>query len=259
MRDRFGQADQLHIDIWWKGYNVAQDGGSYLYNDEMQYHRYFVGTRSHNTINIDNLDQMILLRRFKWMGRVKAKLIYTEEDENNLDGIVGEQYGYCRLPGKIAHRRGLWSLSNGIYIVVDKIIQRQNIPHKIVLQWLLSSWGINLKTKNNWQEIIQNIPCGKYSLYLNSFIDNLNILKDSDLNIVKGRKGENPRGWVSRYYGERNAVNSVELSCVTENPLFFISIFTPSEFDINFAVKKSELTIYFDNQLWKINLDKYFS
>jgi len=97
----------------------------------MQYHRYLVGTRSHNTINIDNLDQMILLRRFKWMERVKAKLIYAREDENNLGSIVGEQYGYCRLPGKLTHRRGLWSLSNGIYIVVDKIIQKKNIPHKI--------------------------------------------------------------------------------------------------------------------------------
>ncbi len=259
MRDRFGQADQLHIDIWWKGYNVAQDGGSYLYNDEMQYHRYFVGTCSHNTINIDNLDQTILLRRFKWMERVKAKLIYTEEDENNLDGIVGEQYGYCRLPGKLTHRRGLWSLSNGIYIVVDKIIQKQNIPHKIVLQWLLGPWEINLKTKNNWQEIVQNISCGKYSIYLNIFNEQIDIVKEKDLSVVKGREGQNPRGWVSRYYGEREAVNSIELAVNTEKPVFFISIFTPSELDLSFSLENSELIINFEQKLQKINLDKYFS
>ena len=259
MRDKFGQADQLHVDIWWKGYNIAHDGGSYLYNDEMQYHRYFVGTRSHNTINIDNLDQMILLRRFKWMELVKAKLTYTEEDKNNLDGIVGEQYGYLRLPGKLTHRRGLWSLSNGIYIIIDKISQKQNIPHKIVLQWLLGSWEINLKAKNNWQEIVQNVPCGKYSLYLNIFNEQMDTVKEKDLSIVKGREGENPRGWVSRYYGEREAVSSIELGVNTEKPVFFVSIFAPSELDLNFSLENSEFIINFRQKLRKINLDKYFS
>lgn len=258
MRDRFGQADQLHTDIWWKGYNIAQDGGSYLYNDEIQYHNYFKGTKSHNTINVDGLDQMIPYRRFKWLKWVKAKLIYTEE-EDNLYGVVGEHYGYCRLPGKLTHRRGLWSLNNGIYVIVDRIIQKQNIQHKIILQWLLGPWNVKLKSKDNWQEIIQDIPCGKYSLYLNNFTENLEVLKDKDFSIVKGREGENPRGWVSRYYGERNAVTSVELSCVTENPLFFISIFAPSELDLNFSIKNSELIINYKQKSRKINLDKYFS
>jgi len=259
MRDRFGQADQLHVDIWWEGYNVAQDGGSYLYNDEIKYHNYFKGTRSHNTISIDNLDQMTLIRRFKWMERVKAKLIYTGEEENNICGIVGEQYGYCRLSEKLIHRRGLWSLNNGIYIIVDKIIQKENIPHKIVLQWLLGPWKINLKTKNNWQEIIQNIPCGKYSLFLNIFTEKLSILKDKDLSVVKGREGGNPKGWVSRYYGKREAVSSIELEVNTNKPVFFISIFTPLELDLSFYIKKSELIVNYGQKLRKINLDKYFN
>ncbi|MHA1275393.1 MAG: hypothetical protein ACTSQS_18470, partial [Promethearchaeota archaeon] len=152
-----------------------------------------------------------------------------------------------------------WSLSNGIYIVVDKIIQKKNIPHKIVLQWLLGPWEINLKTKNNWQEIVQNIPCGKYSLYLNIFNEQMDIVKEKDLSVVKGREGENPRGWVSRYYGERNAVNSVELGVNTEKPVFFVSIFAPSELDLSFSLKNSELIINYGQKLRKINLDKYFS
>jgi len=87
----------------------------------------------------------------------------------------------------------------------------------------------------------------------------MGIVKEKDLNVAKGREGENPRGWVSRYYGERNAVNSIELSCITEKPVFFISIFTPSELGLNFSLENSELIINFKQKLRKINLDKYFS
>ena len=54
--------------------------------------------------------------------------------------------------------------------------------------------------------------------------------------IFKGREGGNPRGWVSRYYGEREAVNSIELGVNTEKPVFFISIFAPSELDLSFSL-----------------------
>ena len=31
---RPSHADQLHLDLWWRGLNVAQDAGTYLYNAE---------------------------------------------------------------------------------------------------------------------------------------------------------------------------------------------------------------------------------
>jgi hypothetical protein len=87
----------------------------------------------------------------------------------------------------------------------------------------------------------------------------MDIVKEKDLNIVKGREGENPRGWVSRYYGEREAVNAIELGVNTDKPVFFISIFTPSELDLNFFMKNLELIINFGGKLQKINLYEYFS
>ena len=30
-KERPGQADQLHVDLWWRGLNIARDAGSYLY------------------------------------------------------------------------------------------------------------------------------------------------------------------------------------------------------------------------------------
>jgi hypothetical protein len=30
--ERPAHADQLHVDLWWKGYNVALDAGTYRYN-----------------------------------------------------------------------------------------------------------------------------------------------------------------------------------------------------------------------------------
>jgi asparagine synthase (glutamine-hydrolysing) len=91
--DRFGQADQLHVDLWWRGLNLAIDGGSYLYNDELQYHEYFMGTRSHNTMVVDDEDQMRLHRRFKWLDWTSARLLRFDPALELLASImdIGER------------------------------------------------------------------------------------------------------------------------------------------------------------------------
>lgn len=39
-KERPSQADNLHIDIWYKGENILLDGGSYKYNTEKKYIKY---------------------------------------------------------------------------------------------------------------------------------------------------------------------------------------------------------------------------
>ncbi|NCX94901.1 MAG: heparinase [Chitinophagia bacterium] len=65
-KDRPQQADNLHIDIWYKNENILIDGGSYKYNTDNATIKYFSGTESHNTVMIDNNDQMLKGGRFIW-------------------------------------------------------------------------------------------------------------------------------------------------------------------------------------------------
>lgn len=65
-KDRPAQADNLHIDIWVNGVNVFFDGGSYKYNTDKKMANYFFGTQSHNTVTLNNSDQMLKGGRFIW-------------------------------------------------------------------------------------------------------------------------------------------------------------------------------------------------
>ena len=55
---RPAQADNLHIDVWYKGENILLDGGSYKYNTSEEEVNYFMGTSSHNTVKIGDYNQM---------------------------------------------------------------------------------------------------------------------------------------------------------------------------------------------------------
>lgn len=65
-KDRPSQADNLHLDVWYKGENILIDAGSYKYNTDKGTMRYFSGTRSHNTVMLDDYDQMQKGGRFIW-------------------------------------------------------------------------------------------------------------------------------------------------------------------------------------------------
>jgi hypothetical protein len=51
-RDRPAQADQLHLDVWWRGENIACDAGTYLYGGDPPWQNGLARTVVHN--NGDN-------------------------------------------------------------------------------------------------------------------------------------------------------------------------------------------------------------
>ena len=48
---RPAHADQLHLDIWWRGMNIATDPGVFRYNGAPPWHNPLDTTAFHNTIN----------------------------------------------------------------------------------------------------------------------------------------------------------------------------------------------------------------
>jgi hypothetical protein len=71
-KDRPSHADNLHIDIWYKGENILRDAGTYQYNTTPELVRYFNGTSAHNTVTIGDKDQMLKGPRFIWFNWSKA-------------------------------------------------------------------------------------------------------------------------------------------------------------------------------------------
>lgn len=83
-KDRPSQADNLHIDIWYKSENVLQDGGSYKYNTDKEYLNYFFGTESHNTVMIENNSQMLKGSRFIWYYWTNSLGVNIEESKDEF-------------------------------------------------------------------------------------------------------------------------------------------------------------------------------
>ncbi len=71
--DRPGHSDMLHLDLWWKGRNILRDSGTYMYNCPQPWQSFFGSATAHNTIAVDNSDQMERLSRFMWSDWIKSK------------------------------------------------------------------------------------------------------------------------------------------------------------------------------------------
>jgi Heparinase II/III-like protein/Heparinase II/III N-terminus len=105
-RDRPSQADNLHMDIWYKGENVLIDAGSYKYNTDEPTLRYFNGTQSHNTVMLDDKDQMLKGGRFIWYYWSQCEYAEFPEDSEPYT-FVGAVKVFSYIKDNIMHRRSV--------------------------------------------------------------------------------------------------------------------------------------------------------
>ena len=118
---RPGHADQLHLDLWWRGYNLAQDAGTYLYNAPPPWDNALSRTKVHNTLTVDGLDQMTLAGRFLWLDWAQATLI-EQAGGNGVDHprLTARHDGYRRLG--VTHQRSVACLPEGGWLVEDSLL-----------------------------------------------------------------------------------------------------------------------------------------
>ncbi|HEX8529504.1 MAG TPA: alginate lyase family protein [Cytophagales bacterium] len=102
--DRPSQADNLHLDLWLNGLNLLRDAGSYKYNTTPEALQFFMGTASHNTVQLGDHDQMQKGGRFiwyHWSGAVEASV--AEDDE--WITFRGKVHVYRHLHPALYHTR----------------------------------------------------------------------------------------------------------------------------------------------------------
>ena len=132
------QADQLHVDLWYRGLNLARDAGTYLYNGEPPWNNGLAGTSVHNTVMVDRRDQMRRAGRFLWLDWAQAsgrsfstRLSKTSTD--SPDCFEGEHNGYRRLG--VTHRRMVQCVTEDAWVIVDDLLGTGE--HELRLHWLL--------------------------------------------------------------------------------------------------------------------------
>lgn len=113
------QADQLHVDLWWRGLNIARDPGTYLYNGPAPWNNAFAGSAVHNIVTVDGQDQMTRAGRFLWLDWSQASgRVFARESSARANCFEGEHNGYRDLG--VTHRRTVLRLPDG-WLVMDDL------------------------------------------------------------------------------------------------------------------------------------------
>ncbi len=211
-QSRPSHADQLHVDFWWYGKNIACDAGTYLYNGNDPWQNGLSGTDVHNTVSVDDQDQMQRLSRITWGDWAKGKVEF-EQTKNGIQIWKGSHDGYRRLKDPIDHCRKVITLGENRWLIVDQLIG--SAVHHYRLHWLLEDGPYQLLPQSNgiiYASMEQ--PC---KIQVGSTNDR------SKFSLQKADPGST-RGWRSRFYGQKEPALSMVLVCGSaEN--YFLDIF----------------------------------
>jgi hypothetical protein len=164
---RPGHADLLHLDLWWRGLNVARDAGTFSYNADPPWDNPLTAAHVHNTVTVDDRDQMTRASRYLYVDWANA-FAKTEiaADETVLRRVTAHHTGYRRLG--VEHYRTVSVFSDERWQVEDRLTSRYHDLHAVRLHWLVPDWkweseerdsgiGIRLKSPEGW--VTLNVSC----------------------------------------------------------------------------------------------------
>ncbi len=203
-KSRLSHMDQLHLDLWWRGQNITQDAGTYLYNAESPWDNPLVTTRVHNTVTVDGKDQMTRSGRFlvlDWASAFVKPVI--ELDEKILHKIKAHHTGYRRLGVK--HERMVTVFNDELWRVEDWLLAARRRPHIYRLHWLLVDGDWQVEESELGCKIQIRTAQGLITLNVESNFPFSNISMVRAGELVYGERDVKPyEGWVSRNYGEKS-------------------------------------------------------
>ncbi len=178
-RNRPSHADNLHLDVWVGAKNLLHDAGSYKYNTAQELKRYFKGTQSHNTVMIDDLDQMLMGDRFMWYHWSEAVDVKLSEDDEYyiFEGTI-KAFGH--LTKNARHTRTVKKKKGANHwLVLDEV---QGLPPQHMMKQL-------------WHTVYPG---------------------ETDIRVLTGEADlTQAQGWHSRHYGAKEPCTEIVIT--TEN------------------------------------------
>jgi hypothetical protein len=211
--NRHGHADQLHVDLWWRGLNIAQDAGTYLYNAPPPWENTLIGTDVHNTITINNQDQMTKAGRFLWLDWNQAEVASPPTSIR----LIVEHNGYRKLG--IIHQREVEIATQHTWIITDDITSSHKKQTEVRLHWLLPDWDWELEDTT----LHLKSPHGPISLEVKSACPLTPSIARAGERLIGGGSIEPYRGWVSPTYNHKIPALSFAITTQAAPPITLIS------------------------------------
>ena len=203
-----GHADALSITLSVNGKAILVDPGTYRYNGVPEFRQYFKGTRAHNTVTVDGVDQASQETSFIWSRPFRATLARVVEIG---DAVILEGWhdGYKRLKGPVIHHRIVFFLNDRYFLIRDIFVGEG--VHDFELNYHLHP-AAAVTSQNDWWMIDHD----KERVYIK-------LLNGGIFNLKMGQENP-PFGWFSPAYGLK--VKSAVLSCLQRGEPGRISFLT---------------------------------
>jgi asparagine synthase (glutamine-hydrolysing) len=187
-RSRPSQADQLHLDVWWRGQNILRDSGSFQYYDPPRDRgAYFASTMAHNTLVVGGVSQMRKRSRFRWCSLAGGRLVHFGEGRD-AGHIEVEHSGYRVSVGAV-HRRCVVLLDEDVWLIVDEV--SGSVAAGVDALWHLP----DVPVSTEGQVAVVHTQAGPFSLRMTSD-------RSLGMRMERGGEGATMWGWDSEYYGE---------------------------------------------------------
>jgi hypothetical protein len=189
-----GHADALQILLWVHGLPVLIDPGTYAYHTEPRWRDYFRGTRAHNTVAIDGLDQSVIGGNFLWLDKAHAHCT-DHQTEGREQCFSGYHDGYRRLSSPVRHQRDVcMNVSDHTLQVTDRLLGAG--AHGIAQHWHFDP---------RWQPVLKN---NRVTVEVAGTMISMQLDPQLRWQLVRGDEHA-PLGWYSRQLDQREPCASL--------------------------------------------------
>lgn len=238
---RPSHADLLHVDLFWKGINIAIDPGTYSYNAPEPWQMPFARTEFHNTVTVNDSDQMNRFSRFIWTDWAQTFPSPAMDDEtSNKNRLVYTHTGYEKYHSGCLHTRGVFSLGENTWLIHDTITAKSK--NKYRLHWLLGDFAY--KSIEPLCGLDFETPSGVYRVRL------LCSCPSFRSTVVRASEAS-PRGWFAPHYSHLEPAISLDLTVEASSAEFW-TLFGPPPYDLERIKKDIVVTQPAEEKiLWK--------
>lgn len=212
-RHRPSHADLLHVDLWWKGHNVAQDAGTYSYNARDIGDGSLGRTFVHNAVTVDGAEQMERASRFLWLPWARATMRQRSRHESlPLACWEGRHDGFRRLSAPVETGRAIVRVGSEHWLVLDRLTSRE--AHRYRLHWLLIDWP--------WETFETTADTCVLQAPIAEETYRLEVGTTSSARFAMERgTAESDVGWCAPHYGTKAACPAVTAELEADSALFW--------------------------------------
>lgn len=211
-----GHADALNLELFAYGQTLLVDPGFYGTSFGETWRNYFRGTRAHNTVVVDELDQSELIDVRRVYRPARATLLDWVSSAE-FDFVDGAHNGYERLAEPITHRRQILFIKPFYWIIVDTLTGRGLHTFDLYFHLMpgavveLDTLSKSLQCKHENGGGLTIVPYAAEGLHAQLFTGEINPIQ----------------GWVSLLAGEKRAAPVLRYRRRATAPVQFCTLLVP--------------------------------